>query len=800
MKRHRRTILALAASSALTSIFAGTAAQAQDAPADSASPSAATIQTADPRASDDAIVVTARRREENLLDVPVALTYVSGEALQDAGVVDTEDLVRIAPGLVTSASSTRGYDHLGVAIRAQRNGEAAITSDPSVGVYFAEVPQNAPQGLNQGFYDLASVQVLRGPQGTLFGRNATGGAVLIEPHLPDPDFGGYLRAGIGSLDWRDVEGAINIPVTGNFRLRAAGRYTHRDGYMTEVLSGDEYNDVNQWGARLIADWSPVSAVRTITIGTYTGRDRQGDIYRLKLLSPLATPALVAALATTNALDPYETTSPVGQPGYPITEARSEGETWSIQNTTTIDLGGSGFFTDLRIKNIVGYRDVHDTTVSIPSGSSVPTQDQIITDDITEFSEEFQLSANPGRVSWLLGLYYFRTSGSEILSQYNNGVAREQVTHNDVRNSNFSIFAHLDWDMDFVTDGLSLSLGGRWNNDERRVIRRSRVQNAVGSSQYTCSLPPGTVGPNTADLCNVTFDADYQQPTWEASLNWEYARDSLLYFSYRRGYRTGGFSPSRPTTLADAGRTFDPEILDAYELGWKNGFSSGPARGLFTIAAFYYDYRDVQRRTTFLVGPGATSTLTFNAASAHVTGAEAELHVRFFNRLSIDATYAYVRPVYDEFFDTVVVGGVAYQHDISDSIFNEISRHQLYLSAAYDIPLARNLGTITLGANYFYRSSYTTMNEINTAHCTTPAGTFYNGCYNRAGVIGGYGLVNARVDWDDIGGSGVDVGLFVNNLMDNYYETNAVNVLSSLGFFAVGVGAPRTWGVQARIEF
>jgi iron complex outermembrane receptor protein len=792
MKRHLRIVLSLGVSGLAAGALAGEA-HAQEASAQA--PAAG--QTA---ASDAEIVVTARRREESLTDVPVAITYVSGEALANAGVVNTQDLVRVAPGLVTSASSTRGYDHLGISIRAQRNGEAAITSDPSVGIYFAEVPQNAPQGLNQGLYDLGSVQVLRGPQGTLFGRNATGGAVLFEPHMPDPDFGGYLNAALGSYDYRDLEGALNLPVSDQLRVRIAGRYTHRDGYMTDVSSGRRYNDINQWGARAIVDWRPSSTIRSTTIGTYNGRDRTGDIYRLALLSPLASTALVDALAATQQLGPYETTSPIGQPGNPITEPGSRGDVWSIQNTTSIELGGSGFFADLRAKNIIGYRDVHDVTVSIPSGSYVPTQDQIITDDINEFSEELQLSATAGRLNWLVGLYYFRTTGSEILSQYNNGIAREQVTQNDVRNSNFSVFAHVDYDLADLLDGLSVSLGGRWNNDQREVIRRSRVQNAVGSPLYTCSLPPATVGENSAELCNVPFEASYEEPTWEASLNWKFQPGSLLYASYRRGYRTGGFSPSRPTNLADAGRTFEPETLDAFEVGLKHRFRSGVVSGLFTLAAFYYDYRDIQRRTTVLISPGATTTLTFNAARAHITGAEAELHLRLFDRLSFDANYAYVNPVYNRFFDTVVVGGVDYQQDVSDSIFNEVSKHQLYAALTYDIPLGPRVGDLALTANYSYRSSFSTFNEINTANCTTPAGTTYAPCYNRAGIIPGNSVVNARVDWTNVLNSGLDVGVFVNNVFDEYYQINAVNVLSSLGFFATGIGAPRTWGVQVRAHF
>src|SRR5262249_14091481 len=149
--------------------------------------SSALAQSANPGAGQgqvEELVVTARRREERLLDVPIAITAVSGTQIQQQNIASAIDLQRIAPGLVAGPAGTRGSNQLVLSIRGQRNGDASIGSDASIGVYFAEVPYTTPQGLNLSLFDLNSVQVLKGPQGTLFGRNATGGAVLIEPNMP----------------------------------------------------------------------------------------------------------------------------------------------------------------------------------------------------------------------------------------------------------------------------------------------------------------------------------------------------------------------------------------------------------------------------------------------------------------------------------------------------------------------------------------------------------------------------------------------------------------------------------------
>lgn len=761
-----------------------------------------TAEPTTPAASADAIdpnaiVVTARRRAENLLSVPVAISAVNAEGLERANILTPQDLARVVPGLTTGSGSTRGFSQLIFTIRGQRNGEPAIAADQSIGVYFAEVPQNASQGLNSGFFDIESVQVLKGPQGTLFGRNATGGAVLIQPNMPTSDFEGYAKLSAGSYELRDIEGAINLPISDTLALRIAGKYTHRDGYLTNILTGEKFNNIERGGARAILRWEPSDGFTTTTIGTYSRGRSVAEGWKLNKVGPPASAGIIAALEEVQSIGKYEIINNSGTPGFPVQDHNGLTRTWSIQNTTEIGLGG-----ETTLKNIIGYRSVYDRAISFASGSRIPLQESLIEDDLNEFSEELQILGETGPLKYVAGLYYFQTRGQEAIGSYNNGLDRLRQSDFDARNTSYSAFVHIDYELDGVVQGLSLSAGARITHDKRVIVRRGRDQLSVGSPTFRCQLQPAITGPNDRTMCDLQFNVSFTRPTWETSLNWQLDRDNLIYASYRRGYRTGGFSSSA-SNLEIAAAPYGPESVDAFELGSKHAIHADNVDASLTLAGFFNKYRDIQRRTNVLSGLNQTFNYTTNAASAHIYGGEVELHVGLFDAFYIDASYAYLVPKYDKWIDLVNVGGVIYSNDISGSRFNDVSKHQITLAARYEIPVGENSGKVTIGANYAYRSSFTTQNEINTPKCTVdgaPANIIYNNCYNAEGVVPGYGIVNARVSWENVANQGFDLSLFVNNVTDKYYSRAAITALSTLGIFGTAIGEPRMWGVELRVPF
>jgi len=783
-------------------LVAGTPAWAQTPPAaepvavDPATPAAPTAAVSD-AIDPNAIVVTARRRAENLLSVPVAISAVNADGLERANIMTPQDLARVVPGLTTGSGSTRGFSQLIFTIRGQRNGEPAIAADQSIGVYFAEVPQNASQGLNTGFFDIDSVQVLKGPQGTLFGRNATGGAVLIQPNMPTADFGGYVKGTAGSYELRDIEGGLNIPISDTLGLRVAGKYTHRDGYLTNILTGEKFNNIERGGARAILRWAPSDGLTTTTIGTYSRGRSVAEGWKLNKIGPTASAGIIAAFEEVQSLGKYEIINNSGTPGFPVQDHNGLTRTWSIQNTTEISIGS-----DTTLKNIIGYRSVFDRAISFASGSRIPLQESIIDDDLNEFSEELQILGETGPLKYVAGLYYFQTRGQEAIGSYNNGLDRLRQSDFDARNTSYSAFAHIDYELDGIVQGLSLSVGARITHDKRIIVRRGRDQLAVGSPTFRCQLQPEITGSNDRNMCNLQFDISFTRPTWETSINWQIDGNNLIYASYRRGYRTGGFSSSA-SNLEIAAAPYGPESVDAFELGSKHGFHADNVDGSLTLAGFFNKYRDIQRRTNVLSGLNQTFNYTTNAASAHIYGGEVEFHLGLFNAFYIDASYAYLVPKYDKWIDLVNVGGVIYNNDISGSRFNDVSKHQITLAARYEVPVGENMGKVAIGANYSYRSSFTTQNEINTPKCTVdgaPANVIYTNCYNAAGIVPGYGITNARISWENVANQGFDLSLFVNNLTDKYYSRAAITALSTLGIFATAIGEPRMWGVELRVPF
>ncbi|WP_300395488.1 TonB-dependent receptor [Henriciella sp.] len=740
------------------------------------------------------VIVNARRKSENIQDIPVSVTAIGGEALNDFGIDNPQDLVKIAPGLVTGPGSTRGFNQLVIGIRGQRNGDPAIASDQSIGVYFAEAPQNAPQGLNQAFFDLNNVQVLRGPQGTLFGRNATGGAVLIEPNMPGEEFGGYIRGAKGNYEHTELEGGINAPLGDSAGFRLSGIYSERDGYLTNVATGQEVNDINRYALRAIGRWEISSDLATTTIGTYSKSDTNGEGVKLFRTTANAVPGLDEALDFSRSLGDYEFASDLGT-GNPLGANAAFSEVYSIQNTTAYEIG------DITIKNIISYRDITDTSISDADGSLVATQNSMVSDSIQEFSEEFQLSGLTGRYDYVAGLYYFKSEGTEAIEAYTFGSPRQVINDIDANNTSYSAYAHLNVGLAELLDGLSVSLGARISRDKREMIYRSRVQAAVGSSDYLCSLDGTSIPRNDRSLCNIPVSEEFTEPTWELSANWQATSDNLLYASYRRGYRTGGFSSSA-RDIRIAGVAYEPEFVDTYEVGSKNSFEFAGMYGSFNLAAYYSDYRDIQRRSN-AIRDGVLFNFVTNAANAHISGGEVELVLRPTDELTFNFGYALVKPEYDEFIEALQFDGVEYLVDISDSQFNDVSEHQLNAAVIYELPLTRSLGEMSLQANASYRSEYTTQFEINTSNCSTgapPPNDFYRNCYNSEGVLDGYTLVNARLNWKNVASRGFDLGLFVNNATDELYYPSAFTGLAALGSFAVGIGAPRTWGIELTVPF
>lgn len=769
--------------------------------------------------------------------MPVSVIALSDQELNQRSIRSLTDITTASPGLFSAPGVTRGGDAPIYSIRGILNRDPSLTNDPSIGIYFADVPWARPAGSNAATVDLASVQVLKGPQGTLFGRNSDGGAILITPRAPTDHFEGYAKTSRGNFGLFGLEGVVNIPLGERAAVRLVGQHRERDGYLHAVNSGNAYNDIDNTSFRGSLLWRPTDEIKSTTIVSRYRSSTVGEGVKLVGLAPCPLPSLnnsancaiptlgplgaalqpvlVKALAATNALGKYEfltsfapnvpTLRPAGVINPPIVDPFSRVKTLDVQNITEVNLGTQGILGDVTLKNILGYRKIRATNTFEALPIPLLNIEVISVGNTQQLTEEAQLLGRSGALDYVAGIFYSHETGDDgSLSQQFNTNYNSTFGHG-VNNST-SVFLHANLDLSSsIVEGLSLTGGFRMNWDRKRFSFAASRQSLAASGPlagqviYTC-VPSGQV--RTSDSCSFPRSTGSSEPTWDVGLSYKPRTGLLLYTSVAHGYRPGGFNSSPSLGVAASTNPFLPEFVNNYEAGLKSDFSLGRMPVRLNISGYYTKYTDIQRTISQVTG-GILNNLTINAAKASISGLEAELMIRPTSSLNLSANYAYTRPRYDKFTDSVASGGKIYPIDVSDSEFILASRHSLSAVLNYTLPVAEKLGRPTISVSYYYRSSFFATVDINTARCFAPGdpqGTLYVNCLNRGAKVPGYGLANVRLDWERIGDSAVDVGVFVNNVTDRFYWSNGQSNLSSFGALSATIGAPRMFGVEVTLRF
>jgi iron complex outermembrane receptor protein len=726
---------------------------------------AAWAQTPDAGASNEGeIVVTAQRREERLQDVPVAVSAFSASQLENNGVVRLEDLTRVAPSFQTSRFVGRA-DAVSFGIRGQRLGDVRITNDPSVVTYIAEVPQMRPFGLGiTGALDIRSVEVLRGPQGTLFGRNSTGGAVLITPNLPTDEFEGSARLSLGNYERVGGEVVLSGPLTETLSARIAVTSSSRDGWLENRGPFDDLNSEDYTAARGVIRWEPTSRVESILYADYFDFEGSGQSGVLRAVNPAGTAnryplptggGAVLALQEQLASDFFSARTSVQ------TRAFSNG--LGISNTTNFDIND-----DWTLRNVVGYRrvtskgfiDVDDTLFSI-----LQTDQYSHT---TQWSEELQVQYDGERFDFIAGGFAFQEEGDDGgIGTFFAGIAPAKFFNQDGENSSHSLFAEGAYD---VTTQFTLTAGVRQTYDEREFT--TRVRNGANCAVRTDANVPYSP-------CVHTESVEFDQLTWNLTGQYNFTADQQMYLSARRGYRTGGFNVGAETDSQMI--PYNPEIVDTYEIGYKGVFDTVR----LGVALYSSDYSDIQKSVNRCVLlPGATTcslqTAIENAAAATIRGAEVELTWTPIDDLTLGSFYTYTDASYDE-WNSVGAGGVIV--DLSGNRFGYLPEHKAGLSARYRLPLSLQQGDIFIAGNAAYQSEQQ-LDELSAPGVDQEA----------------YTLFGARLEWNDFLRPGLTLALWGNNLTNEEYFIGSNNVYASAGFTSGYVGEPRTYGLDLRAEF
>ena len=626
MVRHARWKSALSIGVAAGALFAlpaaaQTAVQAQQ-PVNSSSETTTPPET-QPQAVDESgtgdIVVTARRREESLLRVPIAVTAFSGEALERSGAIDVTDLADVTPN-VTFENSRGTNSTLTAFIRGVGQQDPVPGFEAGVGVYLDDVYLNRPQAAVLDIYDVQRIEILRGPQGTLYGRNTIGGALkYVTRELPDhPEL--TLRGSYGSYNQADGVITASAPIGDMFRIGGAVARLSRGGFGRDLYNGLENYNKDVWAYRGTVEFrSPDHRLFVRLTGDYThdfSNPRNGH----RLVPGLFSGAPVLS-------DVFDTQAGLTRPHQNV-QAGGGSMTVSADITNHLTLRSISAYREDRSYTPIDFDALPSADVDVPA---VYRNNQT--------SQEFQLLVHGPRLNGVFGFYYLNARASTAFDVIlaNTGAllglpGLNAYTAGDVRTDTSSFYGDLTFNF---TRQISLSLGGRYTWDQRdsTILKQTKIGGL--SPQFG-----GTAIP-IATATDFRGRANYRRFTPRASLSFQATPDHLFYISYSEGFKGGGFDPrgsatSAPISNPAAGRTyqdiydylsFDPESVQSYEIGWKASLFD--RRLTFALDAFHSRYRDVQipgSQGLDTNGDGINDTfigITTNAARAHMNGVEFE---------------------------------------------------------------------------------------------------------------------------------------------------------------------------------
>ena len=736
--------------------------------------SAQTVAEAETPGSGD-IVVTARRRDESIQQVPVAVTALSNKDLIARGTTNISDLAGVAPNL-SIGSGARGAGIATVSLRGQENTGTGLANDPAVGIYFDEVYLGRSAGnLAISMQDMSSVQVLRGPQGTLFGRNNTGGAILLTPNRPDLEtFGGSARLSYGSYDRLDLQGVLNVPIVADkLGIRASYMRVRRDGFGRNVFTGfDGYNNLKSDGGRVSMRWTPSDAVTM---------DLTYDQSQVRSVGAVTAPAGLTAASQDLAasLRFYELSSNLfGIGAVPRNDVDSRGYTFR----TAVDITS-----ETALKVIVGRRFVKTRLDSDSDASPANFNDIRQYMHASQWTAEVQLSGKTlqdvtpwfNSLTYTGGGFYFTETGLD------GSVSRTPVVLGPTgRNfqlyiTNSSAAAYLQLEAQ-AFDKLFLTVGGRYTRDKRSLSLRSLNDNAC----LLRVLPVGT----DPSVCFQSGDAKFGYWSYSAGARYEFSRDLNFYLKYDKGQRAGGLA-SAPLTI----ETFKPETVRSLELGAKLDLFDNLLR--LNVAAFTSKIDDLQRGTV-LIDPVTRSpySATFNVAKGTVRGVEVEAALRPMRGLELSGSLGYLDAYYNQYNDTrptapatvvngeITIPAVVNGGDVSYLKFPNTPAWTYSLSGSYTADLSAST-SLTVRADYMHKS-FTYFEVSNIPRLSQKP----------------YGLLNARIQLDlkDIFGSKqLYVAAFARNLTNTHYNVTGFNVAGGTYWRSDN---PRTFGGEIGAEF
>ncbi|MBL8551893.1 MAG: TonB-dependent receptor [Hyphomonadaceae bacterium] len=603
----------------------------------------------------DTIVVTARRRTESLQDTPVAVTVLTAASLERQLILSTTDLDQAAPNLqFTSYGTLTGNNSAAqVFIRGIGQTDATPAVDPGVGIYIDDVYMGRSVGGAMEFRDIANVQILRGPQGTLFGRNTIGGAVLLATQQPGDELGGTIRVGFGEDNLREVFAAVDVPLGDKLAGRVSFGARQRDGYVTRVFDGADLGDENTYTGQGTLRWQPTDTLTLTLRGDYTKEDENGSPFVFLEMNerqtfpaaasvaagcPGATfpPPFVPATADARCANDAQAKGPFTNGGTaPAYSTLENGGVSLVAEWEASDVLSFKSITADRRLEWTGARDADNTPLLILHTQYASVSDQ--------FSQELQAVVDTDRLDGVVGLYYFdeKTYDRVIVPIGNPGTSYDtQRVHLGAE----AWAAFTQWTFNF-TDALSASAGVRYTEETKSI--QGYLFNQAPATAPEPAIPtalcPFNGAPPTQVRClflaSNEFSRDFTSTIGSASIQYRWTPAFMTYFSWSQGFKSGGFNQRyNNAPPGNAPIAFGAENAESFELGFKSNFTDSLR---LNGAVFSTQYDDIQLTYRLGVVP-----LLFNAGVATIDGGELELAFSPTADLQIDASLGYLSDGFD----------------------------------------------------------------------------------------------------------------------------------------------------------
>ncbi|MCK0071106.1 TonB-dependent receptor [Kordiimonas laminariae] len=534
------------------------------------------------------VIVTAQKRESSLQDTPVSISALSGDVMAAIGIRNIEDFTFFVPGITVTNDSMAIVNIRGVGTSA-----FGVATDPSSTVQIDGVYQPRPTTGYQDMFDIERVELLRGPQGVLFGRNSTGGTLNIISKAPTDEWEGALGVTLGNFNKRTFSGTLSGPLSDKVRARATVLKNDRDGIYTDILSDDTYQDQDNFGARATIAIDVSDEFEVVLRGDFTN-ERETGFPAVRTFYPQSFADAGATIPTGDREVAFDTT--------PVSNL----EVWGVSSTAT----WSG--EDITFKSITSYRESDIAQVIDADATDLSLFDINFREQSRSFTQEIQFSNNePEKLEWIVGAFFLNedgTGGIDLIFQD----PTIEIPERNVTNA-YALFGQGTYS---ITDRFRATFGLRYSYEKKSY--------------------------DFATIVNGTeVDGGSPEDSWKAwtprfALDYDISDDVLLYASATRGFKSGGFQ------LGDAG-SFDPEYLWSYEAGLKSTLFDRRLRA--NIGAFRYDYTNLQ--VVEYVGGVAT---TSNAGKATINGLEGEFVARVSDGFDLNATVAYLDATYTNFFE------------------------------------------------------------------------------------------------------------------------------------------------------